>query len=296
MAFNPCYEIFVKSEELSETSMSSEAFGKKSVTEEFDSVMIKEEQMSDFDEKENNCEQFDFYHTEMVEEGNLPEMCEVKKELIDEHFRREEHITSNFDEKETSCEQFDLYHTKMVEEGDLSEIGEVKKELICEHSVSEAHITSDFDNKDFSEVVEVKNEYIKGLSEDNASDAGNDKSVNGDIDYIKNNSKKHRVDYSKAVRKVLKEWLHKHLTNPYPSDDEKLQLANKTGLTVLQVHNWFTDARRREFKSLIDTSELEKNSKKPREGYSKAVLQGISWQSEQSNLALLRIYMYFDFF
>ena len=67
---------------------------------------------------------------------------------------------------------------------------------------------------------------------------------------------------------------NKHLTNPYPSDDEKLQLANKTGLTVLQVHNWFTDARRREFKSLIDTSELEKNSKKPREGYSKAVLQG----------------------
>ena len=32
--------------------------------EEFHSVMIKEEQMSDFDEKEINSEQFDFHDTE----------------------------------------------------------------------------------------------------------------------------------------------------------------------------------------------------------------------------------------
>ena len=60
--------------------------------------------------------------------------------------------------------------------------------------------------------------------------------------------------HAKAVRIVLKEWLHKHLTNPYPSDGEKLNLATKTGLTVHQVHNWFKNARRREFKSLIDKS------------------------------------------
>ena len=74
------------------------------------------------------------------------------------------------------------------------------------------------------------------------------------INYRKNNSKKPREDYTKAIRKVLKEWLHKHLTNPYPSDGEQLYLANKTGLTVHQVHNWFKNARRREFKSLIDKS------------------------------------------
>ena len=74
------------------------------------------------------------------------------------------------------------------------------------------------------------------------------------VNYRTNNSKKPREDYSKAVRKVLKEWLHKHLINPYPSDGEKLYLANKTGLTVLQVNKWFINARRREFKSLIDKS------------------------------------------
>ena len=47
--------------------MSHELFRKKSVTiEDFDSVMIKEEQISDCDEKENNCEQFDFRHNEMA--------------------------------------------------------------------------------------------------------------------------------------------------------------------------------------------------------------------------------------
>ena len=101
--------------------------------------------MSDFDEKENDCEQFDFYHTVMVDEGDLPEIGEVKKELMDEHF------TSDFEEKETSCEQIDLYHTEMVDEKDSPEVGE------------------------------VKNEYIWDISEDNASDTGNGNGANADI-------------------------------------------------------------------------------------------------------------------
>ena len=93
--------------------LSYELFGKKSVKEEeFDFVPIKEEQLSDFDETENNCEQIDFDPTEMVDEGDLPEICEVKKELIDEHFVSEDHITSDFDEKETDYEQFDFQHTE----------------------------------------------------------------------------------------------------------------------------------------------------------------------------------------
>ena len=43
--------------------MSHELFGNKSLKEgEFDSVMIKEEQISDVDEQDNNCEKFDFRH------------------------------------------------------------------------------------------------------------------------------------------------------------------------------------------------------------------------------------------
>merc|ERR1712086_291818 len=100
--------------------------------------------------------------------------------------------------------------------------------------------------------------YIWDISEDNASDKGNGNGANADINLEKNNSKKPREDYSKAVRKVLKEWLHKHLINPYPSDGEKLYLANKTGLTVLQVNKWFYNARRRDVKSLVDKSKHAK--------------------------------------
>ena len=88
--------------------MSYELFGKKSVREEeFDSVMIKEEQMSDFDENKSNCEQINFDPAEMVDKGGMPEIGEVKKELIDGHLVSEDHITSDFDEKETDSGQFE---------------------------------------------------------------------------------------------------------------------------------------------------------------------------------------------
>ena len=60
--------------------------------------------------------------------------------------------------------------------------------------------------------------------------------------------------YSKDVRKVLREWLVQHLTNPYPSDSQKMQLAGETGVTIAQVNTWFVNARRRKFKPDIDKS------------------------------------------
>jgi len=52
----------------------------------------------------------------------------------------------------------------------------------------------------------------------------------------------------------LRAWLFQHLTHPYPSEDQKKQLAQDTGLTILQVNNWFINARRRIVQPLIDQS------------------------------------------
>ena len=41
------------------------------------------------------------------------------------------------------------------------------------------------------------------------------------------------------------EWLREHQDNPYPNDDEKEMLINKTKLTINQINYWFTNARRR---------------------------------------------------
>ena len=61
--------------------MSFELFRKKSVEEEeFDVVVIRKEQMSDFDEKEINSEQFDFHDTEKVDENDLPDIIQLKNE------------------------------------------------------------------------------------------------------------------------------------------------------------------------------------------------------------------------
>lgn len=48
----------------------------------------------------------------------------------------------------------------------------------------------------------------------------------------------------------LRNWFAANLDNPYPTEDEKTDLASETGMTRLQVNNWFTNARRRRRQSL----------------------------------------------
>ncbi|XP_020580092.1 BEL1-like homeodomain protein 11 [Phalaenopsis equestris] len=51
---------------------------------------------------------------------------------------------------------------------------------------------------------------------------------------------------------VLRAWLFEHFLHPYPSDNEKLLLASKTGLTRNQISNWFINARVRLWKPMIE--------------------------------------------
>lgn len=44
---------------------------------------------------------------------------------------------------------------------------------------------------------------------------------------------------------VLKEWFYKHSHSPYPTEEEKEKFTKELSLTILQVNNWFTNARRR---------------------------------------------------
>lgn len=47
----------------------------------------------------------------------------------------------------------------------------------------------------------------------------------------------------------LRNWFARHQEHPYPTDDEKANLAAESGLTRTQVTNWFTNARRRQRQS-----------------------------------------------
>ena len=43
----------------------------------------------------------------------------------------------------------------------------------------------------------------------------------------------------------LKQWLLRHRHNPYPTKAEKIEMAMGSNMTLVQVSNWFANARRR---------------------------------------------------
>ena len=62
-------------------------------------------------------------------------------------------------------------------------------------------------------------------------------------------AKRRNISYSSklpdAATNALKSWLFQHASRPYPSEEEKKQLSCMTGLSIVQINNWFGNARRR---------------------------------------------------
>lgn len=52
----------------------------------------------------------------------------------------------------------------------------------------------------------------------------------------------------KHARELLMEWLMAHKDHPYPTAEEKEELARQCGITQEQVSNWFINARARALK------------------------------------------------
>ncbi|KAJ3119764.1 hypothetical protein HK098_005189 [Nowakowskiella sp. JEL0407] len=61
----------------------------------------------------------------------------------------------------------------------------------------------------------------------------------------KRKQRKTRPNFSKDIIALLNQWILTHYDNPYPQKEVKLRMQEQTGLSELQLDNWFSNARRR---------------------------------------------------
>nr|WNK12361.1 Exd [Folsomia candida] len=81
-------------------------------------------------------------------------------------------------------------------------------------------------------------------------------------------ARRKRRNFSKQASEILNEYFYSHLSNPYPSEEAKEDLARKCSITVSQVSNWFGNKRIR-YKKNIGKAQEEANlyaSKKAMKG------------------------------
>jgi hypothetical protein len=80
----------------------------------------------------------------------------------------------------------------------------------------------------------------------------------------KSNKKRGRGVLPKGATEILKAWLEKNLDNPFPTAYEKEKLSKTTRLTLKQITNWFTNARRPERFKKFKAKLLKQDSQEPR--------------------------------
>ncbi|XP_022666755.1 homeobox protein PKNOX2-like isoform X2 [Varroa jacobsoni] len=56
----------------------------------------------------------------------------------------------------------------------------------------------------------------------------------------------------KQATELMRAWLFAHVVHPYPSEEEKKLIAEQTNLSLLQVNNWFINARRRILQPMLE--------------------------------------------
>ncbi|XP_031430425.1 pre-B-cell leukemia transcription factor 1b isoform X3 [Clupea harengus] len=92
-------------------------------------------------------------------------------------------------------------------------------------------------------------------------------------------ARRKRRNFNKQATEILNEYFYSHLSNPYPSEEAKEELAKKCSITVSQVSNWFGNKRIR-YKKNIGKFQEEANMYAARTAVTAA---NVSAQGSQAN-------------
>ncbi|KAF9587538.1 hypothetical protein IFM89_003996 [Coptis chinensis] len=105
-------------------------------------------------------------------------------------------------------------------------------------------------NEKFEENVDVSDHYIDPQAEDRELKLKLLRKYSGYLGGLKQEfmKKKKKGKLPKEARQKLHDWWSRHHKWPYPSESQKLALAECTGLDPRQINNWFINQRKRHWK------------------------------------------------
>ncbi|KAL2524085.1 Homeobox protein SHOOT MERISTEMLESS [Abeliophyllum distichum] len=109
-------------------------------------------------------------------------------------------------------------------------------------------------NGSSEEEVDVNNSFIDPLAEDRELKGQLLRKYSGYLGSLKQEfmKKRKKGKLPKEARQKLLEWWSRHYKWPYPSESQKLALAESTGLDQKQINNWFINQRKRHWKPSED--------------------------------------------
>ncbi|GMH12580.1 hypothetical protein Nepgr_014421 [Nepenthes gracilis] len=110
-------------------------------------------------------------------------------------------------------------------------------------------------NRTAAEAIDVSRSYREGQSPDCELRCQLLEKYSGYLDNLKKEflRRKKKGKLPIEARQQLLDWWRRHYNWPYPSESQKLALAQSTGLDQKQINNWFINQRKRHWKPTEDT-------------------------------------------
>lgn len=189
--------------------------------------------------------------------------------MVDDDDNDDENLDENDDDNENSDEKFYVKNNENLKSNLFSNI---------------LNSTSINGNTPLSQIG--CNELLDNTHEDDDDVLANLEFEDDDSN-SKNNKKSKRGILPKHATNIMKQWLFQHIVHPYPTEDEKKQIASQTNLTLIQVNNWFINARRRILQPMLEASNPDMAKKKKTSNISSKPYQNNRyWPQNIVNIAL----------